>query len=354
MDRVLLGIRGYLEDNLIYRADLQGIDAGLAAVTDPARAREAIAALRTANRRMEDEVGASSPTNSRRRGGRSCSCAKRSTRSSASRCSIALTQVGNRRFFDQHLRADMAACPPQAPISAWRSPTSTASRTVNDKFGHVVGDHLLKSFAEVADRGDQGARQDRALRRRGIRAVASPACRFPRRAASSRRCGASWRPSAGWSARASSRSASSPPRSASPSSRPGESAESFVHRADARLMRAKALGRNRVGRRRRRAAPDASASRGGVSRPCATPSTPRWTTRARRREPPPARARRPRRAAASRAAAAISGATSAVGVRRRLDAGGRSAAAAPRAAARRRRRRARGPKTSPPSWSSGR
>jgi len=53
MDRVLTGLRGYLEDNLIYRDDLRGIDAGLANATDPARAREVIAELRAANPRME-------------------------------------------------------------------------------------------------------------------------------------------------------------------------------------------------------------------------------------------------------------------------------------------------------------
>ena len=52
MDRVLSGVRSYLEESLIYGSDLEGIDAGLAAVTDPARAREAITALRLANRRM--------------------------------------------------------------------------------------------------------------------------------------------------------------------------------------------------------------------------------------------------------------------------------------------------------------
>ena len=42
---------------------------------------------------------------------------------------------------------------------------------------------------------------------------------------------------------------------------PGESAESFVHRADARLMRAKALGRNRAIADDGVATPAASASR---------------------------------------------------------------------------------------------
>src|ERR1700742_1420985 len=67
MDRVLLGIRGYLEENLLYRDDLKGIDAGLSAGADPARARDAIAALRAVNQRMATKSGR--PAGGREAGG---------------------------------------------------------------------------------------------------------------------------------------------------------------------------------------------------------------------------------------------------------------------------------------------
>ena len=58
MDRVLLGIRGYLEENLIYRDDLKGIDAGLATVD---RSRPRARRHRGAARRQRahgDHIGA--------------------------------------------------------------------------------------------------------------------------------------------------------------------------------------------------------------------------------------------------------------------------------------------------------
>ena len=55
-------------------------------------------------------------------------------------------------------------------------------KPVNDKFGHVVGDHLLASFAETLAKRARAGRS-RALRRRGIRA-AVPRAGLERAAAS--------------------------------------------------------------------------------------------------------------------------------------------------------------------------
>ena len=244
MDRVLHGIRGYLEDNLNYRADLEGIDADLAAVTDPARAREAIAALRAANRRMEDK---SSELSDELEAARREIFTLRETVEEVERIALLdpLTQVGNRRFFDQSLKSDMALCAASGADLCLALADIDRFKGVNDKFGHVVGDHLLKVFAEMLTSRAKG--RGKAARYGGEEfALLFPGVPFPearriieslRRDLESKRwvVGPNEQPlglvtaSFGLAKLA-----------------PGESAESFVHRADSRLLNAKAHGRNRV------------------------------------------------------------------------------------------------------------
>ncbi len=244
MDRVLSGIRGYLEDNLVYRADLAGIDAGLARITDPERAREAITDLRAANRRMHEK---SSLLASELEAARREIAVLRETVDEVERLAFldALTQIGNRRFFDKTLNSNMSACIESGADLCLALADIDRFKHVNDKFGHVVGDHLLKSFADVLN-GGVGARGKVARYGGEEFALLFPGASLPearrvvealRRELEGKRwvVGPSEQPlglvtaSFGLAKLA-----------------PGESAESFVHRADARLMRAKALGRNRV------------------------------------------------------------------------------------------------------------
>jgi diguanylate cyclase len=244
MDRVLNDIRGYLEENLTYRADLEGIDADLAAVTDPARAREAIAALRAANRRMEDK---SSELSEELEAARREIFTLRETVEEVERLALLdpLTQVGNRRFFDQTLKTDMAACVASGADLCLALADIDRFKAINDKFGHVVGDHLLKAFAEMLTSRAKG--RGKAARYGGEEfALLFPGVPLPearriieslRRDLEAKRwvVGPNEQPlglvtaSFGLAKLA-----------------PGESAESFVHRADFRLLHAKAHGRNRV------------------------------------------------------------------------------------------------------------
>ncbi len=244
MDRVLSGIRGYLEESLLFRSDLEGIDAGLAGVTDPARAREAIAALRLANRRMDEK---SSRMSQELEAARKEITSLRETVDQVERLALIdpLTQVGNRRFFDRTLKTDMATCAASGADLCLALADIDRFKLVNDKFGHVVGDHLLTGFAETLTKGARG--RGKTARYGGEEfALLFPGVPFPeakrivetlRRELESKRwvIGPDEQPlglvtaSFGLAKLA-----------------PGESPESFVKRADARLMRAKALGRNRV------------------------------------------------------------------------------------------------------------
>ena len=244
MDRVLSGVRSYLEESLIYGSDLEGIDAGLAAVTDPARAREAITALRLANRRMNEK---SSQTAQELEAARQEISSLRETVEEVERLALIdpLTQVGNRRFFDRTLRTDMANCVASGADLCLALADIDRFKLVNDKFGHVVGDHLLTSFADTLAKGAKG--RAKTARYGGEEfALLFPGVSFPearrivenlRQDLESRRwvIGANQQPIGAVTASFGLAKLA-----------PGESAESFVHRADARMMRAKSLGRNRV------------------------------------------------------------------------------------------------------------
>jgi diguanylate cyclase len=244
MDRVLFGIRAYLEESLLFRSDLDGIDAGLAAITDPARAREAIAALRLANRRMEEK---SSRMAQELEAAHQEINTLRETVDEVERLALIdpLTQVGNRRFFDRTLKTDMASCAASGAELCLALADIDRFKLVNDRFGHVVGDHLLTGVAEILTKGAKG--RAKTARYGGEEfALLFPGVPFPearriveslRRELEAKRwvIGQDEQPlgvitaSFGLAKLA-----------------PGENAESFIHRADARLMRAKALGRNRL------------------------------------------------------------------------------------------------------------
>lgn len=244
MDRVLGGIRGYLEDNLIYRRDLEGIDAGLAFVSDPARAREAIASLREANRRMEEK---SSQLNGELETSRREIVSLRETVEEVERLALLdpLTQVGNRRFFDRTLKADMAACLASGADLCLALADVDRFKSVNDRFGHVVGDHLLKSFAEVLTLGGRG--RAKTARYGGEEfAIILPGVPFPeaRRIVEGLRKDLEGKR---WVFGPHEQPVGSVTASFGLAKlAPGESVESFIHRADSRLMKAKSLGRNRV------------------------------------------------------------------------------------------------------------
>ena len=244
MARALGGLQSYAEDSQIYRADLDGIDQGLATMSDPARAREMIVDLRAANQRMEQN---SARLTQELEASRAEIASLRDTVDEVERVALTdpLTEVGNRRFFDRTLKADMASCAASGAELCLAFADIDRFKAVNDKFGHVVGDHLLKSFAELLTSGAKG--RGKTARWGGEEfALLFPGVAFPearrivealRRDVEARRwvIGPKEQPLGNITASFGLAKLA-----------PGESAESFINRADSRLMRAKQSGRNRV------------------------------------------------------------------------------------------------------------
>ena len=61
----------------------------------------------------------------------------------------ALTELGNRRFFDQTLQKEIERARETGDGLCLAMADIDRFKTVNDRFGHLVGDHLLKLFAGV-------------------------------------------------------------------------------------------------------------------------------------------------------------------------------------------------------------
>ena len=61
----------------------------------------------------------------------------------------ALTELGNRRFFDQTLRKEIERARETGAGLCLALADLDRFKAVNDRFGHLVGDHLLKLFAGV-------------------------------------------------------------------------------------------------------------------------------------------------------------------------------------------------------------
>jgi diguanylate cyclase len=157
----------------------------------------------------------------------------------------ALTGLGNRRFFDQTLQKEIERARETGAGLCLAMADLDRFKTVNDRFGHLVGDHLLKLFAGVLTtnlRGPDvparyggeefallfpGASLDDALR----------VVEKTRRDLESKR----WvvGPKEEWLGAVTASFGIA--RLAF-----DEAAESFVQRADAKLFEAKAAGRNRV------------------------------------------------------------------------------------------------------------
>jgi diguanylate cyclase len=156
----------------------------------------------------------------------------------------ALTELGNRRFFDQALAAEISRahaidgelCLALADLDNFKA--------VNDRFGHTVGDQLLRQFGELLA---QCAKDNVIAARYGGEefALLFPGVRIDKAAAiaeSIRRKLEKKRWMIGKGERLGTITASFGVARLAPA----ESTESFIARVDAMLYEAKDLGRNRV------------------------------------------------------------------------------------------------------------
>lgn len=166
------------------------------------------------------------------------------TESSKIALTDALTELGNRRFFDQTLAAEISRARAGDAELCLAFADLDNFKAVNDRFGHTVGDQLLRQFAELLA---QRAKDNVIPARYGGEefALLIPGVRIEKAAAIAegvRRELEKKRWMIGKGERLGTVTASFGVARLAPD----ESTESFIDRADALLFEAKGLGRNRV------------------------------------------------------------------------------------------------------------
>jgi diguanylate cyclase len=148
IDRTLAAIRRNIDINDGYRADLAAINEQLTRFPPLAEVGGIVAELVNANNRMRAQVASLTREleDARRQ-----IAALRGHISEVGKIAMidALTQLGNRRFFDETLEREIAAARAGGGQLCLAIADIDHFKTVNDRFGHVVGDQLLRVFAEM-------------------------------------------------------------------------------------------------------------------------------------------------------------------------------------------------------------
>jgi diguanylate cyclase len=157
----------------------------------------------------------------------------------------ALTALGNRRFFDSALAEEIARARDFGGALCIALADIDHFKKINDNFGHVAGDMVLKLFAELLTASITG--QDKAARFGGEEfAILFPDARLADATATVNQI-QSQLESKQWAVAASGERIGAITASFGVARlQAGESAEDLIRRADAKLYEAKSSGRNRV------------------------------------------------------------------------------------------------------------
>jgi len=156
-----------------------------------------------------------------------------------------LTGIGNRRYFDNSLADEVATAMNLGHDLCLIIADLDHFKRINDSFGHVVGDTLLKIFAELLTSNLKG--QDRLARYGGEEfAVLFPRTRLADAARVAEQIRKQLEAKQWVIGRSGERVGTMTASFGLASLRQGEAGASLVQRADAMLYKAKAKGRNRV------------------------------------------------------------------------------------------------------------
>jgi diguanylate cyclase len=156
-----------------------------------------------------------------------------------------VTAIGNRRFFEAAFAEEMEKARRTGGDFCLALADIDRFKLVNDRFGHLVGDRLLRLFAEILVKNVRG--QDKVARFGGEEfAVMFPRTRLADAVAAAERI-RSLLESKHWTVEPSGERVGKVTASFGVAKlRADETANDFLHRVDDRLYEAKAEGRNRV------------------------------------------------------------------------------------------------------------
>jgi diguanylate cyclase len=152
---VLKLIRDYLETNEAYATSLAKAGRNLPAMADSDQVRKVVQALMADNSKMQKDT---SELRASLEQSQSQIEALRADLADAREIGLrdGLTEVGNRRAFDLTLASEIETAHAQGASMCLVMGDIDHFKKINDAFGHVVGDEVLKVFAKVLEGCVQG------------------------------------------------------------------------------------------------------------------------------------------------------------------------------------------------------
>ncbi len=156
IDRLAPAMRRFLAAQKDYQQDLGGFNRGLAQAPSRVAAQDIIVALMNRNLAMQakvDELSRNLEASQQQILGLKQSVGE------AERIALtdALTSLGNRRFFDTSLAAEVSSARATGRDLCLAMVDIDRFKAVNDRFGHAVGDQLLEQFGEILARAVKSA-----------------------------------------------------------------------------------------------------------------------------------------------------------------------------------------------------
>jgi diguanylate cyclase len=158
LDHVVSLIKGYLAAHRTYQADLAGLNKGLSEASTRIDVQQVLIRLISSNMDMQAKVvGLSKDLEASQQ---QIASLRRNVEEVGKIALIdELTELGNRRFFKQSLQDEIMRAHDTGAALCLAISDLDRFKAVNDRFGHVVGDHLLKLFAELLKRNMRGRGQ---------------------------------------------------------------------------------------------------------------------------------------------------------------------------------------------------
>ena len=148
IDHVVNTIKKFLLLHRDYQENLSGLNSGLSQLPSRIEVQDIIVKLMNRNMEMQSRV---SDLSRELEISHQQIVSLRSNITEVGKIAMmdSLTELGNRRFFDQALRNEIARARAENVDLCLAIADIDRFKSVNDRFGHVVGDHLLRLFADL-------------------------------------------------------------------------------------------------------------------------------------------------------------------------------------------------------------